>query len=763
MNKNSATTIVKSCLFILLGCSFFLAGCKNEGEKSKKSNGAAQAAVKTPTQKMKDRLHELYATANPEEVTFYNSTRAELFKLQMQGATDPNKKTEMLFRYCNELISAGKSSEAISEIENILKATGNTTINVNDATLPFYDLLALAYLRLGEQDNCIHNHIGTSCILPLDPSAVHQLKTGSSKAIEIFEQILPKYPKELNSIWLLNVAYMTLGEYPHKVPPQWRLPESAFASKGLIPKFRNIATELGVDVDDHAGGVCIEDFNKDGFLDIMASSWGLKDPIRFFVNHGDGTLMDHTAVAGLSDVSGGLNMVHADYNNDGYADIFVLRGAWLMKAGNHPNSLLKNNGNGTFEDVTVTAGVYSEHPTQAGAWADMNLDGYVDLFIGNESGKTYSNPCEMYVNNGDGTFTNMAEKYGLNHVAFVKGCGWGDVNNDGLPDLYLSVFGGENKLYMNRGGTNINDWKFEEVGAKAGVQEPIWSFPTWFFDYDNDGWDDIFVSGYEFSRFGNVAEDEVRAIIGAKPVAELPRVYHNNRNGTFSDVTARVGITRPVYTMGSNFDDINNDGYLDFYLTTGVPDLRSIIPNRMYLNQKGKSFVDVTNDGGFGHIQKGHGVSFGDLDNDGDQDLYHVLGGAYEGDNFRNALFENPGSKNNWIILELEGKTANRSAIGAVVKFSITENGSSRNLYRRIGTGGSFGSSSLQAEVGIGQATKVNSIEVKWPNKEHAVQTFSNVQAGKKYYLVEGGELKAVEYKPFKWQLDKAHVHHHHN
>ncbi len=736
--------------------------CHSSTEKNNKKVIDTPHVVQSGTQKMIKRLSELYENFNPQEVSFLNSARAAYFKSQTDVATDNNKKFEMYYMYCRELINAGKSKEGIVAIEELLRSTGNNIENINDMNRPFYDLLAIGYMRLGEQENCIVNHTGVSCILPLQAKGLHQLKTGSSKAIEIYTRLLEKYNDDFNSGWLLNLAYMTLGDYPKKVPAKWRLPPAAFSSHGIIPRFENIATELGVDRDGHAGGCCVEDFNNDGHLDIMASSWGLKDQIRLFINDGNGSFTDKTSEAGLDGITGGLNIVHADYNNDGYADVLVLRGAWLMKEGNHPNSLLRNNGNAMFEDVTEQAGIYSEHPTQTAAWADFNLDGFLDLFIGNESGKTYFNPCEMFVNNGNGTFTESAGKLGLNFTTFVKGCSWGDVDNNGLSDLYVSVFGGDNKLFLNYGGTTIDNWKFEESAARAGVQQPYWSFPTWFFDYDNDGYDDIFVCGYDFPRFNKVAEDELISILNYKPIAELPRLYHNNGNGTFTDVTKKAGVSRVMYGMGSNFEDINNDGWLDFYIGTGVPDLRSIIPNRMFLNQNGKSFVDVTYDGGFGHIQKGHGVGFGDLDNDGDQDIYCVIGGAYEGDNFRSALFHNPGNKNNWIILQLTGKTANRSAIGTRIKLTVSNDGKSRSIYRNVSTGGSFGSSSLQVEIGLEHASVINSIEVTWANKQHSVQTFTNVKPNKKYLLTEGEQLTTVKYNPVQWQLKKVDHHHHH-
>jgi hypothetical protein len=136
----------------------------------------------------------------------------------------------------------------------------------------------------------------------------------------------------------------------------------------------------------------------------------------------------------------------------------------------------------------------------------------------------------------------------------------------------------------------------------------------------------------------------------------------------------------------------------------------------MFLNDRGTGFLEVTTSGGFGHLQKGHGIAFGDIDADGDQDIYAVMGGAFTGDAFRNALFLNPGQEHHWLVLRLEGVESNRSGIGARVRVRITEaDGTSRDIQAHVGTGGSFGSQSLQAEIGLGDATSIDEVEVRWP------------------------------------------------
>ena len=170
---------------------------------------------------------------------------------------------------------------------------------------------------------------------------------------------------------------MTLGQYPDRVPKKYRLP-SGFFEKGVdFPVFKDIASDVGVSVSSASGGTCVDDFSNDGYLDIIASSWGFEDQIRYFVNDGKGSFVDKTKESGLEGVTGGLNLKHADFNNDGNLDFIILRGAWLSENGKIPNSLFQNNGDGTFSDVTIESGLYSLKPTQTAVWADFNVDGWM--------------------------------------------------------------------------------------------------------------------------------------------------------------------------------------------------------------------------------------------------------------------------------------------------------------------------------------------------------------------------------------------------
>jgi hypothetical protein len=600
--------------------------------------------------------------------------------------------------------------------------------------------LAIAYLRLGERTNCISNHSNSSCIYPIQGNGIYMDPSFTQKGIEIYKEMLDKNPDDLEARWLMNVAYMTIGEYPRSVPTDRVIAGLDTDTSSIkVNAFMEIAGALHLnDSKNMAGGSIVDDFNHDGYLDIVISNWGLEYGMHYYKNNGDGTFTDESAKSGLDKIKGGLNIIQTDYNNDGFPDILVLRGAWFGKFGNQPKTLLRNNGDGTFTDVTVESGLLSLHPTQTATWADFNNDGWLDLFIGHETiPGVPPNPSELYINNQDGTFTNVSKESGCEQIGFMKGVTSADYNNDGWPDIFISMLDGRKMLLKNK-GVKSKIPQFEDVTHEAGLDlTETFTFPTWFFDYNNDGWPDIFICGYDFQ--GSLSKAAAAEALN-KPLNGFSRMYlyKNNQDGTFTDVSKETGLDHPIFAMGANFGDIDNDGWLDMYLGTGNPDYRSLVPNKMYKNVGGKRFVDVTNSARVGNLQKGHGVSFADLNNDGNQDIFEEVGGAYVGDSYYNTFYLNPGQgDNNWISIQLEGVKSNHSAIGAHIILNVTDDGTKRSIYRDVNSGGSFGSSPLRQEIGIGKAVQIDELIIKWPTSG-IVQTFKNVKPRQFIHIKEG-------------------------
>lgn len=696
------------------------------------------------TRRMAERLTDLFEHINPANVPYLSDSIIEPIEREITNSHSLEKKLQLEFQLAIRQLNASHPDMALNTfaaMDRQLDENGKRLAPRTEAEIRLRK--AMAYLRLGEQENCLATRKVEACTLPISPAGQHVLPRGSRAAISLFTSHLAEYPQDLGARWLLNLAHMTLGEYPAKVDPRYLIPPSCFASEYELPPFPDISHRLGLDANDLAGGTIVDDFDNDGYYDIIISAWDRQGQLRYFHNNRNGTFTERTSEAGLVGEVAALNIQQTDYNNDGLLDIWMLRGGWLGKSGRLPSSLLRNNGDGTFTDVTEEAGLLFFHPTMSSAWFDYDGDGWLDLFVGNEStDRKDPDWCALYHNNRNGAFTECARPSGIRVAEFVKGVACADYDNDGRPDLYLSVRDGKNILIHNDGPGTNGVWHFSNVTARSGpITEPIGSFGTLFFDYDNDGWQDLLVFGY---YLGNGVADVAADYLNLPNEGTKTKLYHNNGDGTFSDATSGAHLNRICHTMGHNFGDLDNDGWLDFYCATGDPDLRTLIPNRMFRNAEGKFFQDVTTATRTGHLQKGHGVSFADLDDDGQQDIYCSLGGAFSGDFARNALFLNPGNSNHWVKLKLVGVRANRAAIGATLEVTVTTAHGPRKIHRVVNSGGSFGSNPLRQEIGLGDATTIENVQIRWPGSETR-QTVTGLQLDHGYMIREGEPAAMVE------------------
>jgi tetratricopeptide (TPR) repeat protein len=613
------------------------------------------------------------------------------------GPKNPLDVIEMRYALANLYSYQGDMPKAVAQWE---AAYAIATDQLPPAMAELEDVLAIAYLHKAEMENDVYTKPGIRCLFPPAPGVRYAKTESLQKSIQYALKYLARRPDVLDVKWLLNLDYLGLGQYPDGVPKELLLPRSSFDSPENLGRFVDVAPEAGINAFSDSGGLLVDDFENDGLLDIVTSDYDECAPMHFFHNNGDGTFADHTAQSGLQDQLGGLNMIQADYNNDGCLDILVLRGAWEFP---QRKSLLRNNCDGSFTDVTVSAGLAAPPTTtQTAVWADIDNDGYLDLFVGNEKG-----PSQLFHNNGDGTFKDISHSAGVDRIAFTKGVVAADFDNDGYVDFYVSNLNGNNFLYHNN-----HDGTFTDVAAEAGVQKPWQSFATWFFDYDNDGLPDLFVTSYYVST-----EETLRSYLGLPPNAETLKLYRNMGDGTFRDVTAQTHLDRVFMPMGANFGDIDNDGFLDIYLGTGNPTYGSLLPNVLLHNKEGKVFTDITASSGTGELHKGHAVAFADLGNNGQEDLLEEVGGAVPGDRHAFRLFKNPGNDNDWITVHLVGVKSNRSAIGARIKVTVQDGEQPpRAIYRTVGSGGSFGGSPLQQHIGLGPAARILDLEVWWPS-----------------------------------------------
>lgn len=644
------------------------------------------------------------------------------------------------YRYALEFQNSREIEQSIPLLQELLGVIRDPV-----SLRMLHESLAISYLRMAEVTNCFENYTPVNCILPFDPDAIHRNRELIRSAIRHLDILLSDYPEMYGYYWMYNIAHIANGTYPDSLNSSFLIPglqDGEILSNNIdIPRFRDIATGRGVADDRISGSACIEDFNGNGLPDIFTTSYGFGDEVIFYANTGRGTFEDHTERAGLRGMAGGLNIECADFNNSGFPDILILRGAWLAQHGEHPNSLLRNNGDGTFSDITLSSGLFEMMPTQVAAFADVTGNGLLDLFIGNESVSGWQGvflsdeakaesapyPSALFLNNGDETFTRYEALNGFELDDFVKGAVWGDINNNGWPDLYVSVMGGANKLFVHRGLDQNGYPLFEEIAEEAGVDLPLFSFPVAMFDFNNNGYKDLLAITYDVRGIDRVADEVAREWLGLETRTEFSRLFLNQGDETFADVSQEVGLETVTFGMGLNIGDLNNNGYQDIYIGNGAPDLSSVIPNRLLLNEFGAGLTESTASSGVGHLQKGHGISIADLDGNGRLDIYAVMGGAVEGDFYHNALFYNQEELGNWIALELSGNgtDTNRQTIGARVEIVLYEDDQLRSVHRTVSTGGSFGSNHSRIHAGIGKAEAIKEIVIEWPGSNQ-VQTLSS-------------------------------------
>jgi tetratricopeptide (TPR) repeat protein len=675
-------------------------------------------AVKNAKQGLRGALQStLDAQATPEQLQMLIQGESALAQLYAYSGEMP------------ESIEAWKAAIKLSE-------------TVDPGHLPnLYESIGATYLHWSEMENGMYNGSRDLDIFPpLDPHASFEKKEESKQAIEYLLKFLELRPDILEVKWLLNLAYATLGEYPSGVPAAYLIPESNFQSKENIGRFVDRAPAAGLNVFGEAGGIIVDDFDNDGLLDVVISSMNVCEPLHFFHNNGDGTFTDRTKEAGLQDQLGGLNMVQVDYNNDGCMDIFIPRGGWEFA---QRKSLLRNNCDGTFTDVTDASGLGATvTSSQAAAWADIDNDGYLDLFLANENA-----PAQLFHNKGDGTFEEIGHTAGIDQTGFSKGVTAADYDHDGLMDFYVTNLRGNNFLYHNNG-----DLTFTEVARQAGVQTPTFSFATWFFDYDNDGWPDLFVDSYLMA-----IDETVRTYVGKPHNAETLKLYRNKRDGTFEDVTEQVGLDKVYMPMGANFGDVDNDGFLDVYLGSGNPNFTAVLPYVLFRNKEGKSFVDITQSSGTGELHKGHAVVFADLTRQGSEDILTRVGGAIPSDEHNVRVFENPGNNNDWLNVRLVGVKSNRSAVGAEIHVTVRAGSAApRSIYRTVGQTSSFGGNPMEQHIGLGPNAHEIALDIWWPTTRTR-QHFTGLEKDQYIEIREfATSYTKLERHPFKLGNNKA-------
>jgi hypothetical protein len=554
-------------------------------------------------------------------------------------------------------------------------------------------------------------------------------------------------------------------------------PLVVLAASSVVAKIRfsDVAVQAGVRTQHHtrrfagphgdvlrmftSGGasVAVGDYDGDGFDDIFVTDSDKGRTSHLFHNNGDMTFTEVTAQAGV----GGGNDDHSivsdalwfDYDNDGREDLLVARFGTPI--------LYHNEGNGKFRDVSATSGFKKFGNTIAVIAFDYDNDGYLDVMFGNyfkpENLFDLKDPhvlpndldnaingggVTLWHNTGKGSFVEVTDKAGFGkHTGWTLDIGHGDFNNDGFQDVYLACDYGTDRIFINNG-----DGTFRETTEKATGFDTRKGMNVDVADYDNDGWLDIYVT--------NITDEYMK---------ECNMLWHNNHDGTFTDVSKETGTCNTLWGWGAKFGDFDNDGWQDLFVANGLRSAgkENYIPvllnetitkpgvdftdvanwpnigdmtwsgyqkKKMFRNLGGQAFKEISAEAGVDNQLDGRGVALADFDNDGKLDIYQTS--ADQSSLLYRNVSEGAG---NWVQFKLTGTKSNRDAIGA--RITLTAGGLTQ--IREIDGGNGYaGQSSKRAHIGLGDAEKIDSVAIRWPSG--LVEKLNGVKLNKLNKVVEG-------------------------
>ena len=525
---------------------------------------------------------------------------------------------------------------------------------------------------------------------------------------------------------MLFLSAQRLGGYPPYVPEAFRMTIKAGYATPTV-EFEEVAAKIGIDKTSGGRGTAIFDYDNDGYLDIViGSAYG---GTCLYHNNGDGTFTDASVTSGLDISVNTFATVAGDYNNDGFTDLYVTRQGFYVGEG----QLFRNNGDGTFTDVTEEAGLKNIWgPAFTASWVDYDNDGYLDLFVANNLGALFERktPNRLFHNNGDGTFSDVTDTAGIKTVWPTIGGAWGDYDDDGFMDLFLSNGLGRSQLFHNNG-----DGTFNDVSETAGVTAMGFGSPAFWWDYDNDGWMDI-------GQFIWSDHDDVVYTLRngeGPPNGQTMRVYHNNRDGTFTLVSRDLGLDGCWGTMSGSFGDFNNDGYMDLVLGNGSPKLDRLDP-LILLENDGSKFRNTTFAAGLPFTGKSHGANLADLFGDGRLCVIVGAGGAYPGDLLATNVYRPTTLPGNYLNVRVVGVKSNRSGIGT----RVTLEAGGKKQTREVSGGTNFGCLPLEQHFGLGTTEEIDAISIRWPSGLR--QRFEGLPVNKTLEFTEGIESWADVY-----------------
>lgn len=529
-------------------------------------------------------------------------------------------------------------------------------------------------------------------------------------------------PTDLRYRWMLNVLTILAGQPQKNIPNEFRLTMLPSARSSF--RFQDVTTEAGVGRLALGRGAAWGDFDNDGRDDILVGAE--RAPFRLLRNLGNGKFEDVASRLGLVDPVG-LGCYAAqfiDYDNDGYEDVFLSSNGW----GGGGRLFLFHNGQGkNFTDITASAGLGGSVNAFGSSWADYDNDGRPDLAVATGIvDPSDGDRLRLFHNEGGGRFREVGQDAGLTQKAKWISVGWGDYDGDGRQDLLANSFNAGCFLFRNMG-----NGRFEDVSVDAGVRNSHHTYTAEFFDYNNDGRLDLFVSTYPEGDLKRMISEKISG--ASVPVDQRQLLFRNNGDGTFTNVAGQAGITGWYGAMSSQVADVDNDGYPEIFLGTGNPALDWTEPKALFHNDGKDHFADLARSAGLIHYGMLHGIVFSDYDDSGNLSMFGSFGGFYWGTRETSRLYRNLGCGNRALEVRLVGTRSNRNAIGAKVTAVVK----GCQIFNWVNGGNGFGTlNSRVVHIGLTQDSKVDLLEIDWPRGLH--QSFRNVQADQRIEIVEG-------------------------
>lgn len=639
----------------------------------------------------------------------YNITRNIDRTERYLEAWERNEGLSMWKRYIVEQAKSGNFAQTSIIQQNSFPDGKITEDQLNKGSLIVYELMALGYLRVAIE------HEGQPLILRSQGMTPHSDPQYAQGALQLFELILRKFPERNEQKWYYNLCHMMVGTYPDGVPSQYLIPLDSMMDYQQTIRYDNTASAKGIEEFRNGGPAVWLDLDADGDQDLLSFSRDLKETVHVYENQ-NGSFTDITKTSGIDGLTGGAIAAPADVDGDGDLDVFVGRGKYQGPLGRSPMSLLINQGDGTLSDEATTSGLTDLKAVVDADWVDYDGDGDMDLFVATEPDRDQGLP-QYYLNDGTGVFTEGRREVIPQVMREAMRCvELMNLNADSLPDLLVSYLQFRPFLWLSTDSTMNKVPSPMKWHQSTSAIVPV--------DVDNDGDRDLILLPHNMEEGQSTIAFADQMVDQSTEVST--KLFINQGDTSFIENNEALGTLRwqeAVYAATPV--DIDLDGDMDLYVSTGSHAVGEYIPNRLYINDGTGRYSDGTYVSGSAVLSQSYGIAVANVDGDPLPEIFVNGGGFYEGDHAHSILLD-PTSTNdhNYLVIRLEGTSSNRLGIGAKVAIHALDNeGKTRVVYHYPELQHGLAMRQVDLPVGLGAVTAITKVVVTWPDGSEQVLT----------------------------------------